>query len=424
MHQSRVQESARPSGLLGNAARASLAPASTLLLATLLIIAGRMLGTEDYGKLTFALSLAMIFETVVDFGLRQVTTREVARDRDAASRLVGNMLGLKLPLAAVAALGLVLATHALSSEPDVRAACYLLGAASILRSYMLTVRHMLQGLERFGLDSIVVLVDRGLLLLLGVTALYRGLELYGLAASFVGARVLSLSAAWVLGASQVGRLRPAFDIAFWRSLQIQAAPFGAFVVVLHLYSYLDTIMLKVMQDNVETGIYGAAYRIYEGLSGLPLLIQVVLIPRLARHDAAGGAAHGRLSRAGLALGAGLAIPVTVAAVALAGWAVTTLFGSSYAPAATVLQVLATGFVFVFPLFVLYGIAVSIGAGVWMLRTAVSGCLANVALNAMLIPGYGAHGAAMATVASEALCVAVLAWGLRRQVWSVPGAGAA
>ena len=50
----------RGSGLLGNAARASVAGMSTLLLAALLVVAGRLLGEEEYGKFSVALALAMI----------------------------------------------------------------------------------------------------------------------------------------------------------------------------------------------------------------------------------------------------------------------------------------------------------------------------------------------------------------------------
>ena len=154
----------RGMGLVGNAARASVAGMSTLLLAALLVVAGRLLGDQEYGKFSFALALAMIFETVMDFGLKEITTQKVARDRRAARSLVAQTFGLKLALALVAAIGLVVAANLLRPESDVRLACYLLGAASILRSYVLTIRYTLQGIERFGLDGLVVVVDRSLLL--------------------------------------------------------------------------------------------------------------------------------------------------------------------------------------------------------------------------------------------------------------------
>ena len=407
-------------GLVGNVARASVGGISTLLLAVLLVVAGRLLGDEEYGKFAFALALAMIFETVIDFGLKEIITREVARDRRVAQALVAQTFGMKLALALVAALGLVLAANLLRPEPDVRLACYLLGAASIPRSYLLTVRNTLQGIERFGLDGLVVAIDRSLLLVIGVGVLAGGFGLVGLAVAFVGARVISLAVACVLVAGQIGALRPAFDYARWLELQREALPFGAFVVVLYLYSYADTVMLGVIRGDEETGLYNAAYRIYEGLANVGQVLQTVLIPRLSRHFAASRAAHARLSRGGLAVAGLLALPTTAVGFLLAGPVVVLLFGPTYALAGGVLQLLSTGFVVVFPLCALHAVALSAGAGGWLLRTAVIGCVANIGLNAVLIPRFGMHGAAAATVAGEALSVAVLAWGLRRYLRPLGG----
>ena len=274
-------------GLLRNSTRAAITPFSNLLLAALLIIAARMLGESDYGKFSFALSLAMIFETVINFGLNPVTTREVARNRPKTRLLVTNILGLKLLLTVVAAVALSVSVRLLRTEADVRTACYLLGTASVLRSYLLTLRHTLQGLERFGADGVVAIVDRFLLLALGVACLLGGSGVLGLSVSFVAARLVSLVLAWRLTVRHVGRIRPAFDFAFWRDLQTRAAPYGVFVIALYLNNHLDTVMLGVLRDNAETGLYGAAYRVYEGLASIPGLMQMVLLPRLSAYHAAG-----------------------------------------------------------------------------------------------------------------------------------------
>ena len=175
-------------------------------------------------------------------------------------------------------------------------------------------------------------------------------------------------------------------------------------------------MLGVIRGDGETGLYNAAYRVYEGLANVGQVLQTVLIPRLSRDYVANRAAHGRLARRGLLAG-GLLAPATAAAGFLLGErAVILLFGPTYASAGQVLQLLSIGFVVVLPLCALHAVALSVGAGGWLLRTAVVGCVANVALNLVLIPRFGMHGAAAATVAGEALSMAVLAGGLRRHIW--------
>src|SRR4051794_23043189 len=64
------------------------------------------------------------------------------------------------------------------------------GVSSAIRSYVLSARGLLQGLNRFDLETITVVADRGLLLLLGTLVLVSGFGLYGLSIAFVVARLL------------------------------------------------------------------------------------------------------------------------------------------------------------------------------------------------------------------------------------------
>jgi len=94
--------------------------------------------------------------------------------------------------------------------------------------------------------------------------------------------------------------------------------------------------------------------------------------------------------------------------------VTGLFGVTFQPASGVLQILAVGLLFVFPLFVLHAEAIAADEGRALLRTGVIGCTVNIALNGALIPAYGMYGAAAATVTGELVSVAILAYWLRRR----------
>ena len=178
--------------MIRNFAYSMVSTATAALLLALMIIAGRFLGEVEFGKFMFALLLGGVFETLMDFGLHQVTVRAIARDPDRAPTLLRHTLAIKLLWATGALALLIMATNALRKEPDVRMACYLIGGAAIFRSYMLTIRGVLQGLERFGWESIVVIADRVLLLALGTYALWSGGGLRGLTIAFVVARGLAL----------------------------------------------------------------------------------------------------------------------------------------------------------------------------------------------------------------------------------------
>ncbi len=194
-----------------------------------------------------------------------------------------------------------------------------------------------------------------------------------------------------------------------------------FIAVLSLYSYVDTLMLSVMRSDQETGLYNAAYRLYEGLINLPVIIATVVGPKLARYFVSDRTRHARLTRLSVASAFGLAVPAAVATVWLAPWLVVTLFGAAYEPSAPVLVILALGFVFVFPLQLMHSVAISVNEERLLLAAGLVGLVANVGLNLFLIPVYGMHGAAAATVASEGASLGLLVYGVvaRRRGQAAP-----
>jgi PST family polysaccharide transporter len=355
-------------------------------------------------------------ETLMDLGLQQLTMRAIARDRTQAPRLLHNSLALK----ALTGLGMFVVMSGIACllrpEPEVRTACFLLLASAICRSYLLTMRGVLTGLERFGHESAIVVGDRLLVLVLGAYALLQGWGLIGLCLMFVVARVIAVIGALALTRPVVGGLTLAFDTALWRALQRAALPMGAFLVVLNVYSYIDTVMLGVLSTDADTGAYAAAYRIYEGLSYLPGILSAALTPRLARLWSAERAAHVRLAWRGLGAAAGLALlaggPVWLVARPLLTLIFTGGSAVDYGQAASTLRILVAGLPFIFVIWMLQAVATAVFLERLLLKTTAIGAALNVVLNLFLIPRYGRDGAAFATLVGEAFTMTLLFWGLR------------
>lgn len=392
---------------LVNSGFATVTAGSAVLLLVLLMIAGRFLDAADYGRFSFALALTTILETIMDIGLSQVTARAVARQKDTAAQLFRHVLGLKLVWVAGGLILLIAIAPILRSDPVVIRLCYLLGISAAVRSYLLTARGLLQGLDRFDLETVAVVADRLLLLILGAAALWAGYGLTGLALAFVAARLLMLFLVSALLRSTVGAVRPQFDREAWRELQASALPLGFFMLALNMYTYIDTVILGIMRSDAETGWYAASYRIYEGLTYAPSVLAAVLTPRLSflfTHDRRG---HRALLMRGLAASATLGVLLGGMAVWAAPSIVVILFGESYLPAAAPLRVLAGGSLLVFSTWILHAAAISINLDRRLFVTTAIGLCVNVALNILFIPAWGIRGAAWATVLAEAVTVAVL-----------------
>jgi O-antigen/teichoic acid export membrane protein len=399
--------------MIRNFAYSSVSTATAALLLALMVIAERFLGGAEFGKFMFALLLGGVFETLMDFGLHQVTVRAIARDPSRATSLLRHTLAIKL-LWATGALGLlVVTTNLLRSEPDVRMACYLVGGASIFRSYMLTIRGVLQGLERFGWESFVVIADRVLLLGLGYYALRAGGGLHGLTVAFVVARGIALLFAGVVTQLRLGGVGLSYDRDVWRELHVTALPLGFFLIVLNLYQYADGVMLGYFRTDAETGFYGAAFKVYEGLTYGAMAISAVLTPRLSALFVSDRTRHRGMSITGIGGSAALGVVIAAVAAALAMPLLSLPFGESFAAgAAPPFRILCAGLPIVFGIWILHATAISVDREKLLLRTGIIGLVVNVGLNLYLIPHNGANGAAWATVAGEAVSMAILIAGLR------------
>ena len=400
---------------LANTAYATATAGSAGLLLVLLLVAGRFLGVDDYGRFMYALAVTTIIETVMDIGLAHVTVRAVARDPQSAPALFRNVLGLKVAWVAVGLVLVLVSAPLLRSDPIVIRLCYLLGLSSAARSYFLTARGLLQGTNRFDLEAAIVVADRVLLLVLGTATLVMGYDVVALGVTFVIARLIMFVAVTMLLRGLLGSARPTFNPEVWRDLQAAALPLGFFMISLNLYSYVDTVILGVMRSNAETGLYGAAYRIYEGLTYPPSIVASLVTPRLSYLFVHDRTRVNRLLLRTVSGAAGMGILIGGVGIVIAAPLVTLLFGASFAGAARPLQILAGGALFVFCTWILHAAAIATNLDRRLFMTTVVGLGTNVALNLLFIPRWGINGAASATVIAEAVTVMLLIVQLRRHL---------
>lgn len=406
------------SGLGRNFVYAAASSGSAVLLLAVLLLAARRLGVGAFGQFSFAVSLATIGESLMDWGLHQVAIRSVARDRGAAGAVFRNSIALKFVPSVAMVIVLTLIGAWVTSDTDVRVLCALLAVSAVMRSYLLTIRGVLQGLERFSWDTALVLLDRMLLLAFSAIVLFSGGRLVALGWAFVAGRTIALAVSLGIARGHVGSLAPTFDGELWRDLGQRALPIGAFLILLNLYSYVDAVMLMPMKGDVETGLYSAAYRIFEGAVYGAAVLSAVLTPRLSSEFVRDRARFASLARMGLAASVGIAATVGVAIAAIAGPLLVRLYHDpSFAQAARSLQILCAGLLVTYPIWILQAVAIATSTERVLLRTTAIGVIVNVVANLFLIPAAGRDGAALATVIGETINVLLLlrglGWALRR-----------
>jgi O-antigen/teichoic acid export membrane protein len=168
-----------------------------------------------------------------------------------------------------------------------------------------------------------------------------------------------------------------------------------------LYNKVDVTMLGAMQTAESVAYYVNAHKLVSMILGLVTAVSAVFLPRLSYLYASDKAQFSKAVSDGLHIVVLLAVPACAGVVLVADSLMVCLFGEAFLPGAGVLRILSLFAVIkgVGDL-LCYQTIISSGQEKYLLASRVAGGLANVMLNAVLIPLYAHAGAAAASVISE------------------------
>lgn len=405
---------------------AALAAGRVVLIVTGVVSVGlatRYLGVSTFGALATGTALLGVLGPLTDAGLVTVGAREMAKRPGEIDRLAGTIVAISLILSLVAvAIGLGAAFLVYGHNEDTQQAILLLmisvpaaapvGAANAYflsqqKSYLATLASVVGSLFTVALLVLAIWLDWG----------FAGIVLAYVANSLgYGACLVALS---------LGRvsLRPVIDPEIWRPLVRWALPVGSAFFVHTLYFRIDLLMLSPLGTAQDVGFYGLVFRIVDALYALPYVVAITLMPELARL-----ADHRRrvdeLMQKAFVVMALVAAPLLVLFLAFADQVVNAVAGPDFAGAAQILRIVMVAVFFSYLCAVFLQALIALNRQVRLLQLWLLVLAANVVLNLVLIPPFGAVGAASALVVTDALALAV-AMALYRTLGSVPrprGAG--
>lgn len=382
----------------------------------------RYLGPADYGTLNYGLSVTIMLALLPTLGLDYVVRRELIQHPEAAGALLGTTFWLKLS-AGVLTYGLTIAGAELL-EPDHRARFVIIVSAITLVQHAMSTFdiHFQARLQaRFSTWAqnagfLVAAAGRVILVL-------RHAPLEAFVVMLMVELPLSSILMVVLYRRSAGTLSSwHWDFAVARRLLRQSWPLAIAGIATAVFLRADQVLLSRLRGVADVGQYAAAYRLLELAQFLPIALASSLTPAwLEAHDRS-SAEYERASRRMFNRVAMLAWALAVPGMLLAPLVVPLLYGGRYHESAAILAVLLAGF----PATAL-GVArqqylVNEGLTRLQLVASLTGMGLCIALNLVLIPRYGAIGAAMVSIVTHLSADVLLtfAWPQTRRagVWQL------
>ncbi len=366
----------------------------------------RSMQPDGFGRYAYLLNLATLLALAQDAGMRTLVLRERVAPSAALAGAAAALPGLArghLLLATLSLVGAVLLLPRGSGDPALGWAVLCFAAVTLSQ----LVSAQLKGAGQWRREARWQVGARALSALSIV-----------LAVLLLGARPEVVFAAWTVGLLLAYALlgRDLHERPRWRpqvAVYRAAAGFLWIDLATCLYRRSDIVILHRAVSPAEVGQYAAAYRLFDGVLLLAAPVALLFFRRL-RLTRADPAAAQRLQRRSLAAAALAGIVLAIAGVALGSWVVGLLYGQAYrSTAGPLVGWLFVAFVFVLPNYVLTQTAIALERQRGYMIGAGLAAATNLALNLLLTPHYGARGAAMATIATEAVLAATLWLGLRR-----------
>jgi O-antigen/teichoic acid export membrane protein len=354
------------------------------------------LGKIEFGGFLYLFTFLYFFQTLNDLGINTVLIREIAKDPDQTSDLVRKMLGLKILMAVTAVCAGWVTAWYLPLPADLRRAIDVFLLVLPVQAMMLPLV-ALQGRLMVGRALLAEAANRSTGFALMMLAVFLGRGLMGITIALIGGELAGL--AGILIATRRFTLpSPIFDPRVWRDVLRASVPLAAAGALVSIVNRLDAMMLQAMvKDPSQVTFYLGAYRITGMIERLPQLAMATIYPAMAHLSSTDPLElrqlYRRTQRTFLLMG----LPIVVAVTWLAPLIVRVQFTPAMAPTAGLLRVIiwATGFLYV----AITGGTLLVATGhqranlhVWLVAAPV-----NLALNLILIPRYGAFGAAWATV---------------------------
>ncbi len=361
----------------------------------------RYLGPAQFGLFSFATAFVGLFGAVAGLGLQGIVVRDIVRDPAVKEETLGTAAMLQL-LGGLLAYGLILGAIFWLRPDDLLAKTLV----AILGSMMLfkASEVALYWFESQIMSKYTVWVQNGCFLLFAaikVGLILNHASLIAFAwAVMVEALLVALLMFAVLDRRGPGLRQLHVTAARAKGLLKDSWPLVLSGIAVVIYMKIDQIMLGQMVGDEAVGIYSAAVRISEVWYFIPMVIVASVFPAILEAKKRSESQYYARLQALFDLMSLISLPIAIMMTFLSPFVIDSLFGAAYSESAPVLAIHIWASVFVF-----LGVANSN----WFLaenlqtlmfaRTLLNG-LINIALNYMLIPKYGAVGAAIALVVAQ------------------------
>ncbi len=379
--------------------------ASDLFTFVFFVVLSRIFGQEGIGQYSFAMALTGFFGLFGDFGLYNLSVKEISRSEGSVAEYAGHAFTLRIAFSLVAFGVLLAALPWISEDPETRWVIAMLGVYQFAYRIANGFAAVFVAKENTRLVAILEVSLRLTVAFAGIGIAFAGGSLLMAVAPLPICALLEIAVAYTLVARLHGRPRLATSFSSLLATARSSVPFGLSSLLFQFNSRVDVVFLGIYLGVSASGAYNVAYRVVFLMTFVAHYAGLALFPVASRLFVSSREELRQLYERALKLALLIGIPASVGLWAIAPDLISLVFGESFEESAAVLGLLAW-------LLLLSGVKNLLGIFLMAcdlqplrVRNQSITAVLNVTLNALLIPWIGIQGAVLATLIAEGgLCV--------------------
>lgn len=363
------------------------------------MLCARYLGPSNYGLINYAASIVAFAMPLMKLGLDAILVYELVNSPEKEGEIMGTSLTLNILSGIICVIGVTVVSTVMNfGEIETILVCVLY-SLSVLFAAIEMIQYWFQYKLQSKYSSVTMLISYVVVSAYKVFLLATQKSVYWFAVSHAiefGVIGIILIAIYVKKSGQ--RFRFSLDRA--KSMLSRSKHYILAAIMIVVIQNTDHIMLTIMQGKSENGFYSAAITCVSIFQFVYVALVDSFRPMILSKKKENSAEYqNNISRLyGLTLYT--AIAQCIVFFVLAKFIIQILYGSDYADAVPVLRALIFYFVFS---------VMGLVRNVWILAEEnqkylwvinLSGALLNIVLNTIMIPFWGAVGAAVASLITQ------------------------
>lgn len=303
----------------------------------------RVLGVSQFGVYAFILTLSQYFVLVTDFGFNLSASKRIAQangDKKIISEIYWATISAKCVIGTLCALVVLVLYFYNIDNPDYNGVIFIL--FTIVGS-VFTPIWFFQGIEKISALTLTNIFSRAVAipLILWLVKSANDANLAMLVQGSVALLAATISQVLVYRAGFIIKVK--FNFAATAYQLKDSLPLFISTVAISLYTMSTPVILKLVSNSFEVGLYGSADRLRGALIGLFLVVGSAIYPRINNLFATDKVAMYQLLRKIVVAKCFFAITIITGIWLFAPQLVALLLGDEFIAAADVLKVMSVQF---------------------------------------------------------------------------------